>query len=528
MSPTYEYLTPAIAANSGGREALGPWLVAAAALVVAVLGRRRLPTGVAAGLFVAAVSGLLMLLNYDALREPGAGGFLLAASLTGLAVLWFIVVVWVERDPVREEDDDARARRAARRSLGVHAVAVAGLLAAATVLATWSNEGGGRAPSLVALTGLLIAVAAGCCVWRPGTLSRWAIFALLGALLNLVVPRTALVARETMISLAMLVAGATALVVVIATLLADWRRRVHIWQTEPERLIEPPPAHRGLYGTVVLICGAVGAGGVLVPGAVLTPLAVVLAAFACLTVGHRRRSNGLGEMGLALVAVSIVTAALAWLPASPVNGLLGLTAAGLLLLWLARFWHQQLDGGRPWTTAGRLIPTARSLSYAAAGGLLAMAALHLLRSTPGASPAGWQTPVAGLFMLLYWFSLTRDAVAQGAVAGALAACLALVAALVPVGQFVTAVMGVPAAVLLAAGGLLLAIVAGPPRRAPASAWPHDAYIGGLLPVAAAFALTQNGAAALPVASLVLVVVCVLLAWTMRWGVYRRLGPLPQS
>ena len=202
----------------------------------------------------------------------------------------------------------------------------------------------------------------------------------------------------------LLALGAMSLLAVVLALLADWRQRVRVWRTDPAGLTEPPPSHTRLYAVIMVLCGLVGLGAVAAPGSAVTPLANLLAAYAALTVGHRRQSTPGGRLGLALIGLTVITAATAWMPASSANGTLGAALAGLLLTWLARFWQQQLDGGPPWTTAGRLIPVASELSRLAVLIEIGLTAA-LLRSGVALT---WQAVLAVVFVLAHWSLLIQE------------------------------------------------------------------------------------------------------------------------
>ena len=205
-------------------------------------------------------------------------------------------------------------------------------------------------------------------------------------------------------SLVLLVGGALSLAVAVGTVLADWRWRVRLWRTQPTRLVERPPSHRRLHRLVVAASVLVGLAGIILAREPVTPVAVLLAAYACLTVGHRECSNGIGRAGLGLIGMALACAAVAWLPTSPANATIGAALAALLLLWLARFWEQQLNAGRPWTTAGRLISEARYLVWIAVPieGGLATAWL------PHGVFAEWQSMTACALVLVHWGAIVAD------------------------------------------------------------------------------------------------------------------------
>jgi hypothetical protein len=483
--------------------ALGTGAVAALALVLAAIGRRRLAAGAAEGLYVAALSGLLAAASVE---PQGLSGSLwsLAASLTGLAVIWAIAGVWGKR---------GASQRSVARNVALYAAAICGLLAVAVALAA----GGGHA-------------------WRP-----------MGSATSGPLP---------------VVLGAVAAAIVVGVGLREWRRRVRIWRTEPQRLTEPMPRYAPPHWAAIAASVLAGLAGLLRADAAGTPIGVALAGIAASVVGHRWRSTRVGGLGLLLVAESVITAGYAWCGPSPAAALLGWAAAGVYLLWLARFWHQQLNDGRPWTTAGQMIPIARQLSYAVAGGEFVVAAAWMLGGDAGPA-GGWVALVAGAVALVHGTMLVSDAerlrLDTGAGTGARrdsrtsdsrtsdadhsarrdsrtsgsrtsntatwaasAACLALLAGLTAWQRFL-AEHGRPLspAVLLAAGGLLLTLRVGRPTRTPAVAWVYNAWIGGVTPVLVFYALTWRGAWSSSPGETAAAAAGVLLAVLWRWGVGRR-------
>lgn len=501
-------------ADSAGDNMLGAWLVTAAALVLSTIGRRRLPPGIGEGLFVVALSALL-LLNFMAWGGSPEAVFRQGADLVSLALVWFIVAVWVERETGASADEEL-ARRAVRRSLAAHAAAASGLLATAVLLSAYHTVGI-LAPGLVLLVALLLAVAIGLYVWRREALTGYGMIAVLVLLLLLAVPRETIETWRGRGTVVLLLAGAGALATVLAAVLGDWRRRAKAWQAQTGQLTDPPPRYRRFFGAVVAACALVGIGGVLFADAAATPVAVVLAAFAVFTVGHRWRSNAVGELGLVLTAEGIVTASVAWLPASPACRLLGWTIAGMYLAWLAGFWSQQLDQGRPWTTAGRLIPAARHLSYAAVGGQLILSAMWMFGAEQSGTVSRWPVVLVLLFMFAHWWLLTRDALAQRSATAALAACLLLTAMLVPVAQLAEAFGYAPRpCVLLAGAALALALRAGLAGAATGPVWPWNAYVGGILPGAVLYDLTLGGWERTGGIGAVLALVGLVLAVLVHW------------
>lgn len=156
--------------------------------------------------------------------------------------------------------------------------------------------------------------------------------------------------------------GALALSVGLGTVLSDWRRRVDLWKRAPERLAEPPREHADAYALVLALAFVAGIGGVWRWQSAWTPLSSAFATYAALLVAHRAGWRAADVLGLLLGVLTWVAIAVAWLPTTPASLWLGLAIAGAHQIWLARFWSQQLDAGRAWTTTGRLIPVARGVS----------------------------------------------------------------------------------------------------------------------------------------------------------------------
>lgn len=477
------------------------WIISAAALVLAGVGRRRWPPGVGEGLFVAGVSGLL-LSNYVAWGEPAARPALLSAGFVSLAVVWMIVAAWIER-----------GESSVRRALAVHAAAVSSVLVLPAAMAGDDPLG---FPGLLVRWLLLLGVAGGLYLRRRDALARGATLAVaIGGPLWLLHDQTPSAIRPHLPA-AVFALGVAALVFVVGVLVADWRRRVRAWQTDPQNLLTPALRHRYAFGAVVAVCVLVGAGGVLCPNSAVTPLGVVLAGYAALVVSHRRSSNAVGALGMTLIAEAILLAALAWLPDGPANLLLGFALAGAFLQWLAGFWSQQLCDGRPWTTTGRLIPVARNQSLLAVGGQ-ALAAWSV-GETPPAAAGTWSLTVALVLMLLHGAALARDAKQRGCAAAALAACVVLVAAIVPADALAAGLhRPVPPVLWPALAAVVLALVAGPRRRDGGATWAFDAYLGALLPLAFALAFALAPAPKPAAETLAAAVVGAAMALALRFG-----------
>ncbi|GMU81928.1 MAG: hypothetical protein AMXMBFR47_17990 [Planctomycetota bacterium] len=143
-----------------------------------------------------------------------------------------------------------------------------------------------------------------------------------------------------------------------------WRFRRNVWLGDSDQLLQTRTI-RTWRLIVAWILAAVLAVGVLEGGvSILSVIALACGAVGLLSYGHLAVSPATGEAGLTLAAATL--AAVVILIAGPAALPAATALAGLWMMWLARFWHQQLLDGLPWTTAGRLIPTARRVGATAA------------------------------------------------------------------------------------------------------------------------------------------------------------------
>lgn len=231
-----------------------------------------------------------------------------------------------------------------------------------------------------------------------------------------------------------------------------WRFRRNAWLGDSDQLLQTRTI-RTWRLIVAWILAAVLAVGVLDGGvSILSVIALACGAVGLLSYGHLAASPATGEAGLTLAAATL--AAVVILFAGPAALPAATALAGLWMMWLARFWHQQLLDGVPWTTAGRLIPSARRIGAAAAFATL-------LISWKGAGSGGFWT-IAGLVLALALVAALTVAARRercgGSAIGALAAGgAAAILALgllpdatpaflaPPLGAAIAAVLGWPAA-----------------------------------------------------------------------------------
>jgi hypothetical protein len=468
------------------------WMLAAVLGVAGWLARRRLPPGIGPSLIVTALTGAALVTG-AAGRDEAVGRAWLGHILTALAVGWYVLGRAVRRWAVKSDRRPAANQPELWQQVLLQAAVVCGLAAAANAVTFPAHAPTHLSGAVIDLLLLLLLAAA--CSLDDGRYARYALLAVLGCLVASWVPGGWLQTHHTVIILAMVAVAVAALLAVLVTVLTHWAYRRRVWMEDPPRLMDAPARHVGVYRLVIAGCGLVGLGGVLLPTAGLTPLALVLSALVCLTVGHRRGSDGTGELGMVLLALGIVTAGSAWVRLGWGGALLGCALAGAYLLWLARFWEQQLLEGRPWTTAGRLIPVARRVGCVAAPACLGLAVGVFLSADTPTGRMVWRPAVAAVLCLLLASMLTHDAATHGSVAAAVGACLAATAAVVPAQQLLAELAGVnvSAVTLVAMVGLLLAVrtAAEPAPRGGRAVF--ASFSGAAVPAAAFLGLVVRAA-----------------------------------
>jgi hypothetical protein len=149
------------------------------------------------------------------------------------------------------------------------------------------------------------------------------------------------------------------------------RRRA--WPDALHELLAPSTVWPGFRASVGLVAVAVLAVGCLMVTRDATALAAAIAAAAMFLFVDRSFSENLTETGMALMTLAVVSASMfgAKLPEPSPNGYPILFHRALVALavmiwfwhWLMGIWHEQLDHGRAWTTAGRMIPALRRVGF---------------------------------------------------------------------------------------------------------------------------------------------------------------------
>lgn len=358
--------------------------VVGAALLLAA--RRRLPPALTAGGWTA----LVYIAAYRSLDEPGHSGDFPAEGayvLAALAVLWYSVGCGLQRNQLREGSG------AVPESALVYfsAAAVGAIFAAVHALSRWSDPRFQAEDALLFLA--LAAVAAvGAMILRRTVDALVAAASIALAAARLVPGWFDVLDRNVPAGLALLTGGAAALISVWPAIY-EWRRRRRDWLGDLVRPDEGPPrmaAARWAALALALVAGVFAPTEAEVPFA-LAPAG--LAAMACGGVAHHRAIPGLpGVLALVFTAETAVLTFTAAVSTGPFGVLAGLSFACFWLAWMARYWSHQLLNGTAWTTAGKLVASARSVS-----GLAAAAAFMLAWSEPldlGAESA-WQIGLGG-------------------------------------------------------------------------------------------------------------------------------------
>lgn len=178
---------------------------------------------------------------------------------------------------------------------------------------------------------------------------------------------------------------------VITQALCASSRRTRLLRSDPRLTLAPPPAWPGFatgcaavgLALVTIVCYHLGVGADTQPlGPRLTALLLTAVSggsgVALLFLAGRSWGVGLAEIGMGLICLAACCAATMAVPAEPAaltrrypllfNAMLfALALMTWLWSWLSCVWRQQLDEGRAWTTAGRMIAPATRVSFSCGG-----------------------------------------------------------------------------------------------------------------------------------------------------------------
>lgn len=182
-------------------------------------------------------------------------------------------------------------------------------------------------------------------------------------------------------------------------------RRVRAWPKALQRLTgeRPPwPGFHYSFGIVAVVLMLGACIHILSPWSAVSALA---AGGAALSLTGRKWDENLADVGLGLITVGIVSLCLIWITPPPRPSaayfaaifkvaVVGLAISTLFWHWLVKVWDQQLDHGQAWTTAGRLIPSARRVGFlAGATGVLVSTELAFWPTFPAVTglehPTAW-------------------------------------------------------------------------------------------------------------------------------------------
>lgn len=204
------------------------------------------------------------------------------------------------------------------------------------------------------------------------------------------------------------------------------RRRVEAWPDRLDDLCSPLPDwpgfrySAGALAVTVLILGCVF---IVSP---LTAPAAFLAGAAVLVLASRQWNENYADAGLGLITLGVLSLLMTGAPDIRGNkaeyfaavfgrALLGVAIMTGIWHWLAGVWDQQLDHGRPWTTAGQLIRPCRRLGFLlGAIGVLVSLQLAFWPKLPNvyvtdSSPARWAWGIAanGVFITMLTLAARR-------------------------------------------------------------------------------------------------------------------------
>lgn len=155
---------------------------------------------------------------------------------------------------------------------------------------------------------------------------------------------------------------------------AHRHRRARAWPHALKNLTAPPPAWPGFHYSVGIIGVAILVLTCVHVATIWATVSAFAAGGALLAMVGRRWDENLADLGVGLLSIGIASLPLvvlrssqepSWLWfANVFNGLvIGLAMAVAFWHWLAGVWDQQLDDGRAWTTAGRLVRNARRVGF---------------------------------------------------------------------------------------------------------------------------------------------------------------------
>ena len=294
---------------------------------------------------------------------------------------------------------------------------------------------------------------------------------------------------------AVLIVVVAVLALVVGSEMLDWHRRRQAWNADMTLL------ERGTtridFGFMVAALATTLLVALPTQYLPLAPIAFALGALAVAGWAHMRETGWAADLLLPVgMALGVMAAGLVvpgWMDDSLAGWRLGLVVAGGWAAWLARVWEQQLLDGRPWTSAGRLIPTARRLALAGSLGVAALSVASAIAASP-VPQAPWLNAITVLGLVYLMLTQLAESGGKGgsvALIGALFAALGLSAAagdlLANFGIVVDSLL------LTAIVGLGVALLLGVPRYGAARKNPGllVAALCGILPLVVLFCVASE-------------------------------------
>lgn len=200
----------------------------------------------------------------------------------------------------------------------------------------------------------------------------------------------------------LLALAAFALILAVGAALSDWRLRGLAWRTDVRKLLDPPPRRLAIMAAAAAFAGLTALDALLALPHWSAPISLLLVSVAMFIAGHMSGRPLFLAYAMSLLGGTIALGGLAWS-----GGFGGLATGSVIgagfLLWLARFWQQQLLNDTPWTTAGRAIPAARRTAQA----MSLVALLSTAAAVPTLPSVGAGLLAAVLLLMALYF--TRDA-----------------------------------------------------------------------------------------------------------------------
>lgn len=442
-----------------------PAFIAALVLVAAArIGRTILPAGVSEGLFVAGLSGAALLAATLNASNPAEAERRALLAASGLCAAW--VLSSAVRDRRGMANDSVRAATFA------HLGACCGSVAVGLTLARVANSGSLTRSAGVTAAGLMLAATV---VWGMRCRAAHALrsAAALTMLLIVLLSQPHWIARHSAaITLTAGLAAIASLTLIAVEGLLAWRDRRRTWLSDPSKLADAPRRLAGLGFTVPFLACASLILVSLRPTWALAPFVAFLGGVAALYTFHRRGRAGVGELGLSLIACVVVLIGTAWLPSSAANNpaaavaahaLIGAALASLHMLWLSRFWRQQLLNDHAWTTTGNLVPAARRLAQHLCLVCVALT-IAVMRLSDRADLADWRVLSAGLLAAAAGCAVLRDGERAASTAGVLCAWPAVLSGVFLLGHGVANILGLSQGwALIAPAAAIPMLVAARPR-----------------------------------------------------------------